>query len=91
MAAVGAYDMPTGPGTGNGTGGAKGAKGVIASTGFGNGVAVGTPGSAHGTVQQAAFRRRKRSATGPRVKQTAAASNTTPVQILFKPKPVYYG
>jgi periplasmic protein TonB len=88
MAQVGAYDMPTGPGTGNGTGGAKGAKGVIASTGFGNGVAVGTPGSAHGAVQQGSFGD-ETAAAGPRVKQTAAASNTTPVQILFKPKPVY--
>ena len=40
----GAYDMPAGPGSGNGTGGAKGAKGVTGSAGFGNGVAVGTPG-----------------------------------------------
>ncbi len=90
MAAVGAYDMPAGPGTGNGTGGAKGAKGVIASTGFGNGVAVGTPGSTnHGTVQQGLFGDEKAGPAGPRVKQTAAVSNTTPVQILFKPKPIY--
>src|ERR1700722_7968267 len=89
MAAAGGFDMPNGPGTGNGTGGDKGAKGVIASTGFGNGVAVGTPGSAHGTVQQGLFGDEKAGATGPRVKETAAASNTTPVQILFKPKPVY--
>jgi len=89
VAAMGAYDMPAGPGTGNGTGGAKGAKGVIASTGFGNGVAVGTPGSNHGTVQQGLFGDEHAGATGPRVKQTAAASNTTPVQILFKPKPIY--
>ncbi len=88
MVQAGAYDMPSGAGVGNGTGGAKGAKGVIASTGFGNGVAVGTPGSAHGAVQQAGFGD-ETAATGPRVKQTAAASNATPVQILFKPKPVY--
>jgi TonB family protein len=40
----GSYDMPNGPGVGNGTGGAKGAKGVTGSAGFGNGVAVGGPG-----------------------------------------------
>src|SRR5271155_1358884 len=51
----GAYDMPTGAGTGNGTGGANGAKGVVASTGFGNGVAVGSPGGNHGSGQQTAF------------------------------------
>ena len=45
-----------GPGYGNGTGGAKGAKGVVASTGFGNGVAVGSGGGGnHGTVQQGGF------------------------------------
>ena len=38
IAQAGGFDMPTGPGYGNGTGGAKGARGVVASTGFGNGV-----------------------------------------------------
>ena len=32
IAQAGGFDMPTGPGQGNGTGGAKGAKGVVAST-----------------------------------------------------------
>src|ERR1700722_15092679 len=53
---AGAFDMPTGPGQGNGTGGANGAKGVVASTGFGNGVAVGGNGGGNrGTVQQTTF------------------------------------
>jgi TonB family protein len=87
----GAYDMPTGPGTGNGTGGAKGAKGVIASTGFGNGVAVGSPGGPpHGTVQQGGFGDENVAVAAPKVKQTAnVAAKTTPVQILFKPTPAY--
>ena len=90
MAQMGGYDMPAGPGKGNGTGGAKGAQGVVASTGFGNGVAVGSSGSGnHGTVQQGLFGDEKAAAAGPRVKQTAAVSNTTPVQITYKPKPVY--
>ena len=90
MTSLGAYDMPAGPGTGNGTGGANGAKGVVASTGFGNGVATGTTGgSPRGSVQQGLFGDEKAGAAGPRVKQTAAAANTIPVQILFKPKPVY--
>ena len=75
---LGGYDMPTGPGNGNGTGGAKGAKGVIASTGFGNGVAVGSPGGApHGTVQQGGFGDESAAvAAAPKVKQTAAQSRT---------------
>lgn len=88
MVQAGSYDMPVGAGTGNGTGGAKGAKGVVASTGFGNGIAVGSPGSNHGSVQQGSFGD-ETAVAGPRVRQTAAVSNTTPVQILFKPKPIY--
>lgn len=89
MVQQGGYDMPTGPGTGNGTGGANGAKGVVASAGFGNGIAAGSPGSANRTVQQSGFGDEHAATEGPRVKQTAAVSNTTPVEILFKPKPIY--
>jgi TonB family protein len=85
---LGGFDMPAGPGSGNGTGGAKGAKGVVASTGFGNGVAVGSPGGgSHGTVQQGMFD--QKAADAPKVKQTAAVSNSKPVEILSVPKPVY--
>ena len=87
---LGAYDMPAGAGYGNGTGGAKGARGVVASTGFGNGVAVGGPGGgSHGSVQQGVFADERAAAPAPKMKQTAAVSNTKPVEILFKPKPVY--
>jgi TonB family protein len=89
VALQGGFDMPTGAGVGNGTGGAKGAKGVVASTGFGNGVAVGgNGGGAHGQVQQGLFADEK-VADAPRVKQAAAVSNTNPVEILSRPKPVY--
>lgn len=88
IAQLGGYDMPTGPGVGNGTGGAKGAKGVVASTGFGNEVAKGSAGGSHGSVQTGGFGDEKATAA-PRVKQTAAVSNTKPVEILFKPKPAY--
>ncbi|HXQ25007.1 MAG TPA: TonB family protein [Candidatus Acidoferrales bacterium] len=88
IAQLGSYDMPAGPGIGNGTGGAKGARGVVASTGFGNGVAVGGPGGGgHGAVQQGMFD--EKAADVPKVKQTAVVSNTKPVEVLFVPKPVY--
>lgn len=90
IAIVGNYDMPTGAGEGNGTGGAKGSKGVVTSTGFGNGVAIGTGGTGnHGTVQQGAFSDQATVTAAPKVKQTAAVSNSRPVEILFKPKPEY--
>ncbi len=88
IAQAGSFDLPTGAGVGNGTGGAKGAKGVVASTGFGNGVAVGGNGGGnHGTVQQGTFD--VKAADVPKVRQTAVASNTKPVEILSVPKPVY--
>jgi TonB family protein len=90
IAVAGSFDLPPGPGVGNGTGGAKGAKGVVASTGFGNGVAVGSPGgSGHGSVQQGVFADEHAVAAAPKAKQTTVASKTTPVEILFKPKPAY--
>lgn len=89
MNALGSYDLPPGPGYGNGTGGAKGAKGVIASTGFGNGVATGSAGGGnHGAVQQGVFSDEHATAA-PQVKKAAAVSNSKPVEVLFKPKPVY--
>src|SRR5258708_31686898 len=43
-AAAGGFDMPVGPGQGNGSGGAKGSKGTVASADFGNGIANGGTG-----------------------------------------------
>ena len=88
IAQVGAWDMPVGAGNGNGTGGAKGARGVVASAGFGNGVATGSPGGgSHGVVQQGGFDV-KAPATAE-VKHTAVPANTKPVEILSVPKPAY--
>ena len=86
---LGGYDMPVGPGSGNGTGGAKGAKGVVASAGFGNGVATGSPGGGGGgrAVQQGTFD--VKAADTPKIKQSAAASNTKPVEIISVPRPAY--
>jgi len=64
---------------------------VIASTGFGNGVAVGGPGGPpHAAVQQGGFGDENVAAAAPKIRQTAnVAAKTTPVEILFKPKPTY--
>jgi TonB family protein len=88
--AAGSFDLPAGPGYGNGTGGAKGAKGVIASSGFGNGVAVGSKnGGDRGSIEQAGFSNQAAAPAAPRVRQTAEESNDKPVEILYKPKPAY--
>jgi TonB family protein len=93
IASLGSFDLPTGPGAGNGTGGAHGAKGVVASTGFGNGVAPvgnggsGSSGSAR-TVQKAGFETETAKAE-PTAKKKDTGPPQTPVEILFKPKPQY--
>jgi len=90
IAQVGGFDMPTGPGYGNGTGGAKGARGVVASTGFGGGVAVPPAPSSHGTVKSAGFGDADVPAP-PTVARAAApvAPKVVPAEILSKPSPVY--
>ena len=90
IAQAGSSDMPSGPGSGNGTGGSHGARGVVASTGFGNGVATGPVSGSRATVRQGAFgdadvvpvSQSKPKSTDPVVK-------TLPVEITFKPRPVY--
>lgn len=90
VAIVGSYDLPSGAGQGNGTAGAKGAKGVVTSTGFGDGAAVGAGSTVgHGPVQQGMFADEHTVVATPKTKQAAAASSSKPVEILFKPKPEY--
>lgn len=84
--------LPGGPGYGNGTGGDKGARGTVASTGFGNGVAVPPPsgGGKRGNVQTTGFGDATAAAAAPEKKKTPSNENaTTPVDILEKPHPVY--
>jgi TonB family protein len=90
----GAFDLPQGAGTGNGSGGAKGIKGTIASAGFGNGIAQGGQGDGRSngrgaTVQTAGFSEQQLTRGGARPQQAETGPATTPVEILSKPSPVY--
>jgi TonB family protein len=91
IAQSGGFDMPTGPGSGNGSGGAKGARGVVASTGFGNGVATGNANtSSQRTVQKAGFGDADVPAPPTVQSRTAeAAAKVVPAEILSKPVPIY--
>ena len=89
VAQVGAFELPNGPGYGNGTGGAKGARGVVASSGFGNGVATGNSGTNHGSVQQGLFGDETAAAPTAKAKAAAASPVAQPVEITYKPRPVY--
>lgn len=87
--AAGGFDMPDGPGKGNGRGGAKGLQGTVESAGFGNGTAIAGGERRSGQVQEGGFAN-DTTASGPHVRKTSAeAPQTTPVVILYKPEPQY--
>lgn len=86
---LGSYDLPSGPGNGNGPGGRRGASGVVASAGFGDGVATAGKQTRTGAVQQGLFASERAGTNVPKVKQVAESPRSTPVEILFKPKPTY--
>jgi TonB family protein len=86
-AQAGGFDMPVGPGQGNGTGGAKGLKGTVASADFGSGVATGGKSSG-GTVATGGFGTEQVVHSGPRI-QADAGPATSGVEITYKPNPVY--
>ena len=85
--------LPIGPVYGNGTGGASGVRGTVASTGFGNGVAIPPPaggGGKHGAVQTSGFANAAEvPVEAPKKKAVSSEEVTTAVVILDKPQPVY--
>ncbi len=94
IAQAGAYDMPSGAGYGNGTGGSHGIRGVVASAGFGNGVATGngssTISSSRGTIRPSGFGDADVAATPqPKAKAADPVVTTLPAEITYKPRPVY--
>ena len=91
-AKLGSFDLPEGAGTGNGTGGAKGIKGTIASAGFGNGIAQ--PGQGDGRrngqgVQASGFTAQQIATNTAKHNLDETAGNTFPVEIISKPTPKY--
>jgi len=94
VAQLGSFDLPSDQGNGNGTGGARGTRGVVASAGFGDGTATGDgSGSANtsrgrGTIRQSGF---GDSEPAAQVRKAAAAPapRTIPAEITAKPNPIY--
>ena len=93
IARKGEYYLPPGPGYGNGTGGANGARGTVASAGFGNGVAIppsGGGGGRRGSVQAGGFADQNTPVSeAPRARRQETGPATQAVEILDKPNPVY--
>ena len=86
---LGSPALPGGPGYGNGTGGDKGIRGTVASTGFGNGTANPPPSTKRGTLQSTGFADQTVATEAPKKKAAASEGATTPVDILEKPRPEY--
>jgi TonB family protein len=93
-AASGSFDMPVGPGYGNGSGGAKGIKGTVASADFGSGIATPGRGDGRGSgrgngVQASGFGTEVAQLTPHDIQRADAGPPTTGVEITYKPNPIY--
>ncbi len=91
-ASLGSFDMPAGPGQGNGSGGAKGIKGTVASADFGSGIATGGKGDGRSNgqgVSTGGFGSEQVVHQGPKIAAADTGAATTPVEITYKPNPVY--
>jgi len=94
IASVGSFDLPEGPGQGNGAGGTHGIKGTVASAGFGNGIAQPgqgdgrSNGRGHG-VETGGFGTQQVAQLSAPKRPVDSGPPTTPVEIISKPTPVY--
>lgn len=90
IAQKGSFDLPGGPGYGNGTGGANGVRGTVASAGFGNGTAIPPSGGGRrGAVQTSGFADASAPGEAPKKATTVVTPSVLPVEILAKPNPIY--
>jgi TonB family protein len=93
-AAAGGFDMPVGAGQGNGSGGAKGIKGTVASADFGNGIATGGKGDGRSNgggsgIATGGFGSEQVVHGGPKIQAADPGAATSSVEITFKPNPAY--
>jgi TonB family protein len=88
-ARLGSPDLPLGGGYGNGSAGARGSRGTVASAGFGNGVAASAGGGPARQVQAGGFGDGSAVASGSARRVQRDAATVQPVEILSKPRPVY--
>ncbi len=92
--AAGSFDMPLGPGQGNGSGGANGKKGTVASADFGSGIATGGHGDGRiggrGSIalQSSGFGAQEVAQNTAHIQPLTGPSSNA-VEITYKPNPVY--
>jgi TonB family protein len=90
IAQMGSFDLPSGPGYGNGSAGSHGARGVVASAGFGSGTAVSdaAPSPSHGGVRQGGFGDAQPASVRPKAVENPSVKSL-PAEIVSKPTPTY--
>ena len=91
VANVGSFDLPPGPGKGNGTGGAHGVSGTVKSAGFSDGTAsAGVHGRGNGKgVVEGGFGDANVASAAPAARPAENKPDLQPVEIVYKPRPVY--
>ena len=89
IASLGSFDLPVGAGAGNGTGGARGARGLVASAGFGDGTAASDGNKGARSIRQGGFGDADASRPAASPKKQDAGPPQVPAEILFKPRPEY--
>lgn len=90
MVKVGSFGLPEGPGTGNGTGGDHGSRGVVVSAGFGNSIApVDMSTNVQRRVQTSNFGSFQPALPEEHKRPAAVTAKETPVSLLSKPTPDY--
>jgi TonB family protein len=94
IASIGAFDLPAGPGAGNGTGGNSGVRGIVADSGFGAAAAPlsnqnGTrSATADRNVRQGGFEQ-VQAATPTAPKRTDTGPPDKAAEVTSKPRPEY--
>jgi TonB family protein len=90
VASVGSFDLPSGPGTGNGTGGSRGVSGVVRSAGFGEAVSSNGPSRSNRTVIAGEFHEAVvQGSSTPELQRVDKKPELQPVEVTFKPRPAY--
>jgi TonB family protein len=88
---LGGFDRPAGAGDGNGTAGTHGRPGVVASAGFGSGVAtqVAEHEAPGGGIRSGGFGDARAASGEPAAVKASAPAAIVPVEIVEKPQPQY--
>ncbi len=90
IAKVGIFELPSGTGKGNGTGGSRGVSGTIRSAGFSDGMASSGPRErGDGVVQSGGFGTMVAQASASDAQRVQKKADLQPVEIVFKPRPAY--